>query len=171
LNNLSSDLKEKVLVAARKRDNSPGNTKARARALKEVAGIDLHPDKPAPKTRLPAHGGSEPMDPDRAVRRICNVVHATFDHENYRAIREALETGAWRLSDRDLIGLATVSDRLIPKLIDCIRLQDPRGFGSWVRTVTAARKFLVADLAAGLAQFSVSIVHFQRLAVGIQDVK
>jgi hypothetical protein len=58
----------------------------------------------------------------RAIRRICNVVHATFDQENYRAVRTALETGAWRLSERDLIGLAHVSDGLIPKLIDCIRL-------------------------------------------------
>ena len=61
------------------------------------------------------------MDRGRAIRRICNVVRAVVDHENYQAVKGALESDAWKLSERDLIGLATVSDGLIPKLIDCLR--------------------------------------------------
>jgi hypothetical protein len=126
LNNLSSDMREKVISASLKRDGSPGNTKTRKRALKEVAGIDLHPDKPKP--RLAAHGGSEPMDPDRALRRLCNVAYAALDRDNYTAVKGALETDAWKLSEPFLVGLATLKDSQILKVIDCLRFptgQDP----------------------------------------------
>jgi hypothetical protein len=125
---IAPELRDEVLENAKQTRLLSGVSQARDTGVPTPSAIDkahrrVQAAHNAPQVRLPAHhGGAGQMDPDRAIRRICNVVHATLDHENYRAVREALETGAWRLSERDLIGLATVSDGLIPKLIDCIRL-------------------------------------------------
>jgi hypothetical protein len=118
---IAPELRDEVLENAKQTRFQSGVSQARDTGIPTPSAIDK-----AHGRVLAAHASKvrppEQMDPDRAIRRICNVVHATFDHENYRAVREALETGAWRLSARDLIGIATVSDGLIPKLIDCIRI-------------------------------------------------
>jgi hypothetical protein len=123
---IAPELRDEVLENAKQTRFRSGVSQAKDTGIPTPGAIDkahrrvlvAHGSKASP----PSQGGSTTqMDPDRAIRRICNVVHATLDHENYRAVREALETGAWKLSERDLIGLATVSDGLIPKLIDCIR--------------------------------------------------
>jgi hypothetical protein len=118
---IAPELRAEVLEDAKQTWLKSGVSQAKGTGIPTASGLDKSHKRVlaarAAKERLP-----EQMDPDRAIRRICNVVHATFDQENYRAVRTALETGAWRLSERDLIGLATVSDGLIPKLIDCIRL-------------------------------------------------
>jgi hypothetical protein len=118
---IAPELRDEVLEDAKQTRLRSGVSQARDTGIPTASAIDKAHRRVlaahAPQVRLPAHhGGAGQMDPDRAIRRICNVVHATFDQENYRSVRTALETGAWRLSDRDLIGLATVSDGLIPKL-------------------------------------------------------
>jgi hypothetical protein len=41
-----------------------------------------------PNVRLPVHGGSELMNPERAITRLCNVVRGTLDHDNYQAVQK-----------------------------------------------------------------------------------
>jgi hypothetical protein len=121
---IAPELRAEVLKNAKQTRLRSGVSQARDTGVPTPSAIDkahqrvlaAHASKASPSS----HSTTQ-MDPDRAIRRICNLVHATLDHENYQAVREALETGAWRLSERDLIGLATVSDGLIPKLIDCVR--------------------------------------------------
>jgi hypothetical protein len=114
------ELRDEVLEHAKQTRFQSGVSLARDTGVPTPSAIDK-----AHRAVQAAHAKASPleqMDSNQAICRICNVVYATFDQENYHSVREALETGAWRLSDRDLIGLAYVSNGLIPKLIDCIRL-------------------------------------------------
>jgi hypothetical protein len=123
---IAPELRDEVLEHAKQTWLRSGVSQAKGTGIPTPSALDkAHREVQAAhaKASPPSQGGrTTQMDPDRAIRRICNVVHATFDQENYCAVRTALETGAWRLSEQDLIGIATVSDGLIPKLIDCIRL-------------------------------------------------
>jgi hypothetical protein len=76
-------------------DRSPGTTAMIERKLKEIAGIDIRPPR---KVRLPTYGGTEQMDPERALRRLWNVAYGAYskvEHETYQAIRQALENNEW----------------------------------------------------------------------------
>jgi hypothetical protein len=58
-----------------------------------------------------------PIDRDRVIRRLYGVMHNTLD---YGPIKNALAENKWKLTDRDLAALGSLSDRLLGKILPCL---------------------------------------------------